>query len=230
MNKNIVIITAAGKGNRMNTALPKQFLNIGDKPILAHTIDFFEKNQIINDIYLVLSKDQIDYALENIVKKYSFNKVRKIICGGKERGDSIYNALNEIRAGNDDYIWVHDGVRPFLNDSLIQNCFEQVQKTKSAVCCVKVKDTIKYGKDGYLEKTLERDFLYSIQTPQVFRYQDLKYSYDEAQKENFHATDDAALIEKYLKIKPAVVAGDYLNIKITTPEDLILAEYILNQN
>lgn len=223
-NKKIaVIIAAAGSGNRMGSGIPKQYLEIQGKPILARAVEAFSQNAFIDEIYIVVNQD---YA-EACRKEYCStpNKVKEIVCGGAERQDSVYAALTILPA-DVDFVLIHDGARPFVTNDAIEALIESMVKHGAAALAVTVKDTIKSAENGIFTETLERGRLYSIQTPQGFNRQLLLMAYRKAFTENFYGTDDAVLVEK-MGEKVYLVKGDYNNIKITTKEDVIVGEAIL---
>ena len=225
--KCIVIVLAAGSGRRMNSKVKKQFLEIGDKPILVHTLEKFNNCKMIDEIILVTGKDEIEFCRKEIIKKYGIVKVKKVISGGDQRQDSVFNGLKEIE-NDEDIVLVHDGARPFIADEEIERCILVAKQYKACVLAVRVKDTIKkVDEDGNIIKTLDRDFLWSIQTPQVFKTEILRQAHMSAIGQGFIGTDDASLVEKFTNIPIKVVEGKYTNIKITTPEDISFGEVIL---
>ena len=231
---NIAIITAAGNGKRMNSNKAKQYLEIKGYPILYYTIKKFYDLSQIDQIILVVPKNDIEYVQKKIVEYYGFtSKISVIIAGGTERQDSIFNALNHLKSQNisiNDKILIHDGVRPFINQEVIVKSLKTISKDFGIVVGVAVKDTIKeIDKNSMYQKTLDRSKLVSVQTPQGFLFSTLYSAYKEAKQNNFYSTDDAALVEKYGKCQIKMIQGDYFNIKITTTEDLIFAKAILEK-
>ncbi|KAA3597937.1 MAG: 2-C-methyl-D-erythritol 4-phosphate cytidylyltransferase [Calditrichaeota bacterium] len=219
-----VVIPAAGIGKRMNSTRPKQFLEINSKPILAYTLEKFSKIKVVSEIVISTSKDCFS-EVEQIVSKISFINF-KIVEGGKERQDSVFNGLKACK--NQDFILVHDGVRPFVNENEILEVFKKAQELGGAILAVKVKDTIKFGENGLVKETPNREKLWSVQTPQGFRFEVLFEAERKAKEQNFYSTDESALVEKYFPSqKIGIIEGSYSNIKITSPEDLILAEKLL---
>lgn len=225
---NSVIIVAAGKGSRMKADINKQFLKIGEKEVLAHTIDKFYKNENINEIIIVAKEDEKDYLKENIIDKYGYKNI-KIAVGGKERQDSVYNGLKLVKH-DCDIVLIHDGARPFIDEETIDNCIKYTKQFNSTVIGVPVKDTIKVV-DGNndVSDTPNRSKLWSIQTPQSFKYDLILKAHEKAKKDNYLGTDDSMLIE-HIGEKVKVIEGNYNNIKITTPEDLQIGMEILRQN
>ena len=225
-NKCTVIIAAAGIGKRMGSDTPKQFLQIKGKPVLYYTVDAFEKNDNIDSVVIVTGRESIEYCRKEIVEKYAFKKVKAIVEGGKERQNSVYNALNTITADTD-IVLIHDGARPFIMQEDINKVILSVKEYGSAVLAVKSKDTIKIADtDGFVSETPDRSFMWNIQTPQGFGFSVVKEAYDKAGKDGFIGTDDSSLVERLGK-RVKLVEGHYTNIKITTKDDLIIAESIL---
>lgn len=222
-----VIIVAAGKGKRMSTDISKQFIKLNDKPILVYTIECFDKCEVIDDIVVVTSRDYMDYCKDEIIDKYEFKNDIKIIVGGKERQDSVYNGLKTI-ASNTDIVLIHDGVRPFIEQRHINNVIKSAYESDACVLGVKVKDTIKLSDNsGFVVSTPKRDNMWAIQTPQAFKYGLILEAYEHAIKDNFLGTDDSMLVER-LGYKVKIEEGSYNNIKITTKDDLITAKIILD--
>ena len=221
-----VIIVAAGKGSRMDRGYNKQYIILEDKPIIAHTIEVFENNNLIDEIILVVGKGEVELVKESIIKKYNFNKVTKVVEGGKERRDSVYNGLKHVDSGC--YVTlVHDGARPFITSDIIEEGIAVAKDMGACITAVPVKDTIKVvDVNMNVMDTPNREELRAIQTPQFFKYDLLLKAYDKLENSDMIATDDAMLVEK-LGCVVKVINGSYENIKITTPEDLILGEGIL---
>lgn len=223
-----VIIAAAGKGKRMGKGYNKQYILLGDKPIVAHTIEVFENMDLIDEIILVVGKGETGSAEKDIIYKYNFKKVVKIVEGGAERGDSVYNGLKSVNT-NCDMVLVHDGVRPFIAENIIEKSIETAKDAGACAVAVRVKDTIKVVKKNMeVDYTPDRDALWAVQTPQTFRYRLLLEAYEKLRGGSLRVTDDAMLIER-LGHAVKIIEGDYENIKITTPEDLILGEGILKK-
>jgi len=225
--KVVAIVPAAGESKRMGEK--KEFLLLGDKPILAHALKPLEDHSQISEIILVVDEKSIEKCKREIIEKYDFKKIKEVIVGGEERQDSVYNGLKKVTK-DCDMVLIQDGARPFLTEDLITRSIEETEKHEAAVVAVPCVDTIKFAqkeKDMTIE-TLDREYLWMAQTPQTFRYEIILEAYEKAEEENFRGTDDASLIERMgMPIK--IVKGSYDNIKITTPEDLILAEAILSK-
>jgi 2-C-methyl-D-erythritol 4-phosphate cytidylyltransferase len=220
--KTIALITAAGKGQRMQSEIPKQYLSLGGKPILVHTLQVFEECPGIDGIYLIVPQDQLSMVQKDLIEKYHFKKVLKLVRGGKMRQLSVWNGLQAIRSGCS-IVVVHDGVRPFISCRLIKKSIEEAQKSGAAVVGVPAKDTVKRIVKGKKVQTLPREEIWLAQTPQSFQFSLLKRAYQKAQQEDILGTDDASLVER-LGHPITLIKGDYSNIKITTPEDLAWAE------
>jgi 2-C-methyl-D-erythritol 4-phosphate cytidylyltransferase len=228
MSKVTVLIPAAGMGRRMGKAVAKQFLPLGDKPMLAHTLLAFQRAPEIDEIIPILSKEDMESCLKDVIEQYHITKVRTLVVGGKERQDSVMNGLQKLEQ-DASIVLVHDGVRPFVTQEMIQESVDLARKGESVAVGVPLKDTIKEVDDKQvIRHTLERSRLWAIQTPQTFPLKVLMRAYEESYKHRVYATDDAMLVER-AGVKVRVIMGSYENIKITTPEDLILAEEILKR-
>lgn len=219
------IIVAAGQGRRIGGDLPKQFQPVLGKPILYHTLLRFEKCTLINDVVLITGKDWLAYVSQEIVDRFSFYKVKKIVEGGAERQDSVYAGIGSLD-GPPDIVIIHDAVRPFISIGKIEETIHACQKYGAAILAVPPKDTIKIARDGFVDKTLDRDLLWSVQTPQVFKYEIILKAYEGALEKGIYKTDDAALVE-LAGLPVSIVRGESENIKITVPSDLKLAEIIM---
>ena len=218
------IVLAAGQGKRMGTKVQKQYLEISGKPVLFYSLDVFQKSDIIDDIILVVGENQEEYCREEIVEKFHITKVRKIVNGGAERYHSVWNGLQQIT--EDGYVFIHDGARPFVTEEILLRAYETVKKEKACVVGMLVKDTIKIADDeGFAKETPNRSHVWMVQTPQVFETFLIKSAYSLLmEQEIIQVTDDAMVVETMLKRNVKLVEGSYENIKITTPEDLKIAE------
>ncbi len=223
--KTIALITAAGKGQRMESSIPKQYLSLGGKPILAQTLQVFEECPAVDGIYVIVPQDQLDRVQKDIVEKYQFNKVLKLVRGGKMRQQSVWNGLRAIRS-ECSIVVVHDGVRPLIARRLIEKSIEEAKKHGAAVVGVPARDTVKRVTRGKKVQTLPREEIWLAQTPQSFQFPLLMKAFQKAQQEDIWGTDDSFLVER-LGHPITMVEGDYSNIKITTPEDLSMAENFL---
>ena len=221
------IVLAAGQGKRMHSKIQKQFLEIGGKPILYYSMECFQKSPLIQDIILVTGEDMISYCQSEIVEKYGFTKVCKVTAGGKERYDSVYAGL--LCCQDTDYVYIHDGARPFVTEEMIQRGYEAVKRTNACVMGMPSKDTGKLADpSGYIKETPDRKIVWNIQTPQIFSYDLIRGAYESIRKKDMsNVTDDAMVVEQETGTKILLVEGSYQNIKITTPEDLAVAEAFL---
>ena len=214
------IILAAGRGQRMGTELPKQFLSMGDGMLLTKTIRVFEESRVIQDIVLVTSEEWVGFCRTEIVEREGFRKIRKIVTGGKERYDSVYQGL--LACPNADYVFIHDGARPFVTEDILVRTQEAVEKYEACAVAVPSKDTVKIAdENGFVENTPPRKNVWNIQTPQAFSYPLIRAAYEVVRDNDMTGiTDDAMIIEKSGLAKVKLVMGSYYNIKITTPEDM----------
>ncbi|WP_243292360.1 2-C-methyl-D-erythritol 4-phosphate cytidylyltransferase [Bacillus sp. FJAT-47783] len=220
-----VVIPAAGQGKRMNAGRNKQFIELESEPIIIHTLKVFERDPNCNGIVLVINeKERGDFTA--LLSEYGIKKVRKLVKGGVERQYSVFNGLLEVK--NDGVVLIHDGARPFIRKECIQKLVEIAARDGAAVLAVPVKDTVKKVVDFSVIDTIDRSSLWAVQTPQAFRLSVVLEAHKKAKQNNFLGTDDASLVEQ-IGHKISVVQGDYFNIKITTPEDLLFAEAILKR-
>lgn len=229
--KYAAIVLSAGRGKRMNSTVPKQYLLLNGKPVLYYSLAAFE-NSMVDEIILVAGEEDITYCQKEIVEKYNLKKVVAVVAGGKERYHSVFCGLQELERQKSvaTYVMIHDGARPFVDNSIIGRCAENVEKYGACVAGMPVKDTIKIA-DGELfaSQTPKRSDVWMVQTPQVFdrllihgAYADIIAREDAG--ENIAVTDDAMVVETVTSTKVKMVEGSYENIKITTPEDLQIAE------
>lgn len=237
MGKVIAIVPAAGLGRRFGQKGSKPFQMLGNKPLVVWVFEVLESIKDIAEIIPVFKKDDMELGCE-LLEKFKFSKIKKIAPGGKERQDSVYSGLN-LAGKNTNVALIHDGVRPLIEKSIIEESIRQLRKVDGVVIGVPLKDTIKEvrcqvsgvrrkGEEIIVKKTLNRSVLWAIQTPQVFKYPALMKAYKKAMEERFYSTDDSAIVEKYGgKVK--VIMGSYSNIKVTTPEDLDIAELLLRK-
>ncbi len=218
------IVPAAGKGRRINSRIDKPYIELCGKPILAHTLFKLSKNRHITEIIVVVNKKRINIFRRKIIDRFKITKVR-IVVGGKERKDSVFNALKSV-SGEIDYILIHDAVRPFINNNLIETSLKAAQRFGACVVAVPVKATLKYlGRSDSIRYTPDRRDFWEAQTPQVFKRNLIEKAYKKAGKKKINITDDSMLVEQF-GVRPKVVRGSYDNIKITTQEDLELAKIL----
>ncbi len=223
--KAAAVIVSAGRGDRLPGEKKKQFLSLSGKPVLCHTLDKFEGCPSIDFIHLVVAPEDIDYTLKEIVEPFRYRKIGEIIPGGKLRQDSVKNGIDSLR-GEVEIVVVHDGVRPFVSPRIIEDSICAAKQFKAVVVAVPVKDTIKVVRDQIVFETLDRESLWQIQTPQTFQLETLRKAFEKAKEDGFLGTDDASLVER-IGVKVYILPGTYANIKITTPEDLMLAQIFL---
>ena len=221
------VIVAAGKGKRMGTEISKQFLPLGGKEILAHTVEKFQQASAIRDIVLVTGADS-QQDVQDMVREYGWNKVVSVTAGGRERQDSVYNGLKQV--GKDtEIVLIHDGVRPFVTEEILEDSIAVALKMGGCVAGVPAKDTIKVcNVENIAVATPDRSTLWQIQTPQTFRKELILQAYKEAKADGFIGTDDASLAE-HSGYPVKVIMGSYRNIKITTKEDMLIGEAFLKE-
>lgn len=234
-DRHIAIILAAGKGSRMNSDVPKQYMQLLGKPVIYYAIKCFQ-DSFIDDIILVTS--DIEYCRSEIVDKYSFDKVRNIVAGGKERYNSVYAGLKSAGGLYDSanerfYVYIHDGARACIDESVLLECRNNVKLYSACIPAVAVKDTIKIAdEEGFIGATPDRNMLMAVQTPQTFEYSLIMNAYEQLENaisggETGNITDDAMVAERYTNTRIKLCQGSYSNIKITTPDDIIMAEKLL---
>lgn len=227
--KSVALIPAAGMGKRMGASVNKQYLQLGGLPIVARTISVFEQSPLIDAIYLVIPVEEIPYCRKHVVEACGFRKIAAIVPGGKERQNSVMNGLKAMReyVSDDDIVLIHDGVRPLITEDMLQKSLSTARLHDGALVAVPVKDTIKTVLEGVVTGTPSRESLWQAQTPQSFRFGKIFSAHLAAESDGFSGTDDASLIER-TGGEVHIIRGDYRNIKITTPEDLVLAEAFLS--
>ena len=225
-NKNYAIILAAGRGTRMNQNINKMFLSLKDKPLIAHTLEAFYSLDEIKGIVLVVSPGEEDMMRERVLDVYPPKKPIKIVQGGEERQHSVYNGLKALPS-DAQLVAIHDGARPLITPQVIERSFEVAEKWGAAVAGMPVKDTIKVvDSRGRVKETPDRSYLWLVQTPQTFTYSLIMEAHQKAWQDNFLATDDSTLVER-LGGDVYMIGGGYENLKVTTPEDIAIAEEIL---
>ena len=227
MAKYTAIVLSAGKGSRMGSSVHKQYLLLCGRPVIYYTLKAFEESPV-DEIVLVTGEGEEEYCRKEIVEKYKLHKVTKIVKGGKERYHSVFQGLSACE--HTDYVLIHDGARPFIEQEVIRHTMDEVQKKHACIAAVPVKDTIKkVDENGKVEDTPPRKSLYTVQTPQAFSYSLIYDSYQKMIADGREdVTDDAMVVEAYGKVPVHVIDGSYRNFKITTPEDLEMAEFMLN--
>lgn len=236
------VILAAGSGSRMQSDTAKQFMLLRGKPLICYALQAVEDSDIIDDCILVTGKKDLVWVTEEIVKKYHYHKVDTVIAGGEERYASVAGAMRLIASGDmavpnrDGYVFVHDGARPFLTEKILRDTYEAVRKYGACVSAVRSKDTVKIAdEEGFVKETPDRTLIWNMHTPQVFEtklivgaYAALEKNLKDLQEKGVHITDDAMVVEYFTETKVKLVEGSYENIKLTTPEDMAVAERILN--
>ncbi len=236
--KTAAIVLAGGKGTRMESTTRKQYMEIGGYPLIYYSLKAFN-DSLVDEIVLVCNESEREYCTHEIVEKYDLSKVKSIVAGGAERYHSVHNGLVALRCiaegeGCDpcDIVFIHDGARPFVDQDIIKRAYDCVLNDHTAVVAVPAKDTVKLADpDGYAEETLRRDLVWQVQTPQVFEFYEIYQAYakliETEQKildKGVLVTDDAMVLELFSESRIKLVMGDYRNIKVTTPDDLVLAE------
>lgn len=228
------VCLAAGQGKRMESKVQKQYLLIEDKPVLYYALKAFQ-NSPVEEVVLVVGAGEEEYCKKEIVDYYGFTKVKAVVAGGKERYHSVFQGLQAVAEA--DYVLIHDGARPFLTQDIIARCIEGAKEYKACVAGMPVKDTIKLADaEQNIESTPERSRVWMIQTPQAFEYPLIKEAYttlieqeEKGMKTSIPVTDDAMVVEYFLNQKVHLAYGSYENIKITTPEDMKIAEVFVKK-
>jgi len=224
--RTVAIVPAAGSGNRMGRKLSKQYLSLGGVPLLVHTLNVFEKCPLIDALLVVVQPPDVEAVRTGMLPRWNLKKLAGVIPGGKERQDSVRAGIEALDrdAG---LVVIHDAVRPFITVGLIENCIRAAEEEGAATVGVPVKDTVKeVAADGRVMRTCDRDLLWLTQTPQAFRRDIIEDAHRAAVRDGYRGTDDTSLVER-LGITVRMIRGDYGNIKITTPEDLVIAEALL---
>lgn len=236
-DKTAAIVLAAGQGKRMNSKVQKQYLLLDGKPVLYYSLKALEES-FIEEVVLVAGSNETEYCRREIVEKYGFTKVKYIVEGGKERYHSVYAGICALKKGNADYVMIHDGARPFLNADILHRALDAVRTYQACVVGMPSKDTVKLADEkGFAVKTPPRDRVWVIQTPQTFAHQLIEQAYTmliereaELLAEGVQITDDAMVVELLTNCPVRLTEGSYENIKITTPEDMQIAELWLRKN
>ena len=227
--KTAAVVLAAGKGKRMNSDIPKQYMMLREKPVIYYALKAFE-DSFIDEIILVTEQGEEAYCREEIVERYHFTKVRKIVPGGAERYFSVANGLEAV-SEDCAYIFIHDGARPFITEDIIERVYKDTEKWDACVVGMPVKDTIKQtDENGVILDTPDRSRIWQAQTPQVFSVPLIVEAFQRQLSQDCRrVTDDSMIVENQMGVKVHMTEGGYTNIKITTPEDLAVAEAILTQ-
>lgn len=223
------IILAGGRGSRMHSDVPKQYMEVSGRPLLYYTLKAFEDSEV-EEIILVAGENDLDYCRTEIVEKFQFHKVKHITAGGRERYHSVYAGLRAV--SDADYVLIHDGARPLVSQEIIGRNICEVRQCKACVTAVPAKDTVRIS-DGtcYAEYTPDRSRVWLMQTPQTFQYSLIIKAYEQLMAHEISGiTDDAMVVETCLKFPVKFVEGDYRNIKVTTPEDMVLIQYFVSKH
>lgn len=224
----IVLIPAAGAGRRMGGITSKQYLRLCGKPILTHTVAMFDAHPRVDSIYVIAPANELDMCRDQCLTPYSFTKVRDIVRGGAQRQDSVRNGILACDAQGDDILIIHDGVRPLFPIGLLDKIIDETQKKGACIVGVPVKDTVKEVENGVITATPPREKLWAAHTPQAFRHELIRAAHLQAQQENYYGTDDASLLE-WQGLSVSILEDSYCNIKITTPEDLLIAKALFDE-
>lgn len=231
------VVLAAGQGTRMGTSVRKQYIELKGNPLICYTLAAFQESEVIDDVVLVVGEGEEDYVYNEIVQKYHFYKVRAIVKGGEERYASVWQGLKIIKNGAvpevypQGYVFIHDGARPFVEEAILERAYETVEKYKACVAGMPSKDTVKLlDEDGFAKETPQRNCVWAVQTPQVFESGLIIEAYSRLMREDsIKVTDDAMVVEQTMDTPVKLFEGSYENIKITTPEDLEIAEVFLKR-
>ena len=227
--KHTAIVLSAGSGSRMKSAVAKQYMELNNIPLICHTLMAFECSRI-DDIVLVVGSGDVDMVKKDIVDEYGFSKVSMVVAGGATRRASV---MSGIRASEGtDYVHIHDGARCLITPELINEMIMSVEARGAVALAVPVKDTIRRVTDnGWYDKSMDRSELHAMQTPQSFEYKLIRTAFDNMRADvaGPEMTDDVMVLEKYSDTRSFFIPGSFENIKVTTPEDLLLAEAIINK-
>lgn len=220
------IIAAAGLGRRMGGRVPKPYLEIGGRPIICHTLDRFRAAKGLDEVIVVVESGRESSFQDEILARHGYLPHWRVVAGGSVRQESVTNGMEQIPAGCD-VVVVHDGVRPFVTSAQIEEAAAAAARDGACIIAARIKETIKrVGSDGCIEETVDRERLFAAQTPQCFQRELLAEALARARRDGFVGTDEASLVER-MGVRVTIVEGDARNIKITTPEDLAIAEGIL---
>lgn len=217
------IVLAAGQGKRMKAGFNKQLIELNEVPLIIHSLRLFEMDDACVKIILVVSESERE-IMQRLLQQYDVNKVGQVVVGGKERQDSVYAGLKALKPGV--IVLIHDGARPFVERVTIHKIVMKAEKMGGAIAAVPVKDTIKKTNESHIVETVERSNLWAAQTPQAFQYDLVMHAHEDAKTSGYIGTDDASLVERIGR-SVSIVESDYLNLKLTTEEDLLFAEMIL---
>ncbi|RSL29436.1 2-C-methyl-D-erythritol 4-phosphate cytidylyltransferase [Salibacterium salarium] len=223
--KYTVVIPAAGQGKRMQAGHNKQFLMLADRPLIIHTVSVFESDPWCEQVIVVANEDETE-PMESLFQEWNIHKVASIVTGGEERQDSVFEGLKQLK--DTSLVLIHDGARPFVTIDHIHALVEKASNQGAAVLGVRMKETVKKVEEGVVKETIERSSIWSVQTPQAFQFPVIYEAYDKADVDQFRGTDDTSLVER-MGLPVHIVEGGYDNIKLTTPEDMVIAKAILKK-
>ncbi|MCB0750195.1 MAG: 2-C-methyl-D-erythritol 4-phosphate cytidylyltransferase [Ignavibacteriae bacterium] len=221
---NIAVIPSAGSGSRFNSPIPKQYLKVLGKELIVYTLEVFQNCDLIDEI-IIPADEKYFLLLNNLKEKYNLSKISKIVKGGKERQNSVYNGITAKKFDDNDFIIVHDAARPLLSNNLLEVAIKKAHKYDNVVIALKARDTLIKGEKN-VDSYLDRSMVYYAQTPQIFRYEILISSFKKAEKENYVATDESMLV-KNAGYEVKIVEGEFINFKVTEKKDLIFLEKLL---
>ena len=225
------IVLAGGSGRRMQSSIPKQYLELGGYPLLYYSLKCFQECGFIRDIVLVTGADEQDYCRSRIVEKYGFSKVRRLAEGGRERYDSVYAGLCALKQDPPSYVFIHDSARPFVDQEMLERGLQGVQQHGACSLGMPSKDTVNLTDEaGRVLTTPDRSRVWIVQTPQIFHYEKILRAHEKLREAASlsDVTDDVMVYSRAFERPVYMVPGSYRNIKITTPEDLPLGEGLLN--
>lgn len=223
------IVLSAGHGKRMESTVQKQYMELKGRPVLSYSLSTFEKSSVVDDIILVVGEGQEGYVRREVVDRYQITKVRAIVPGGRERYHSVWQGIQALPEDEEGYLFIHDGARPFVDEAILRRGYEAAEKHKACVAGMPSKDTVKLAdKENFAAETPDRKYVWIVQTPQIFEKSLVREAYFRLmQKENIDVTDDAMVVEQMLHMPVKLFEGSYQNIKITTPEDMRIAEVLV---
>jgi 2-C-methyl-D-erythritol 4-phosphate cytidylyltransferase len=229
IKKAVAVIPAAGVGQRMGQNVSKQYLCLGGVPILIHTLRKFDQSPSVKAVYLTCPEGDLQYIEKELLPQHGIVKVEEVVAGGEKRQDSVRIGLSFVD-DDTDVVVIHDGVRPFVSVDLIERTILEADEMGAVCAGVPVKDTVKVTCDGgWVRRTLDRNTLWLVQTPQTFRREIIQRAHQEAYNERFYGTDDAMLVER-MGLPVRMIHGSYENIKMTTPEDLAFGEILIGKD
>jgi 2-C-methyl-D-erythritol 4-phosphate cytidylyltransferase len=224
--RTVAIVPAAGSGNRMGRELSKQYLSLGGMPLLVHALNVFEQCPLVDALLVVVPPPDVEWVRTGMLPPWNLKKLAGIVPGGSERQDSVRAGIEALDRETG-LVVIHDAVRPFITVGLIENCIRAAAEEGAATVGVPAKDTVKeVAADGRVLRTCDRNLLWLTQTPQAFRRDIIENAHRAAVRDGYRGTDDTSLVER-LGVAVRMIRGDYGNIKITTPEDLLIAEALL---